>query len=211
VTLAHERDLSADRYATDTDFPIVLSDAASALQRRGVPFLLMGGIGSAAIGRPRWTHDIDLFVTPQAARPALAALEEAGFTTEETFPHWLFKGWERGVLVDVIFRSAGDVYLDDEMLDRAVKRRIGGCTVPVMAAEDLIVIKAIVAREEVPHHWYDALGLISEGGLDWDYLVRRCRQHGIRRVLSLLLYAQSNDIWVPQERIMELLDLLYFS
>jgi predicted nucleotidyltransferase len=194
--------------ATET-FRQVLRDAVRAVESRGIPYLLMGGVGSAAIGRPRWTHDIDLFVTPQASRLALQALAEDGFKTEETFPHWLFKAFKDDVLVDVIFRSAGDVYLDDEMIERASVRDIDGCSARVMAAEDLIVIKAIVADEHLPRHWHDALGLLAQGGLDWDYLVHRASQHGIRRVCSLLMYAESNDIWVPDAPIRTLFDRLH--
>lgn len=61
-------------------------------------------------------------MAPRAGRRALHALEQAGFATEERDPRWLFKGWKYDVLVDVIFRSWGDVYLDDEMLERARDR-----------------------------------------------------------------------------------------
>jgi predicted nucleotidyltransferase len=169
----------------------------------------MGGVGSTAIGRPRWTRDIDLFVAPENSGNVLDALAAAGFATEETDPRWLFKGWKRSVLVDVIFKSSGDVYLDDEMVARGSPREFEGCRARVMAPEDLIVIKAITADEHVVHHWYDALGLVSECDIDWTYLVGRARRHGVRRVLSLLLYAESNDIWVPEAALCELFSAVH--
>jgi hypothetical protein len=36
-----------------------------------LPYLLVGGIASGIMGRPRWTHDLDFFVRPQDARPML--------------------------------------------------------------------------------------------------------------------------------------------
>ena len=77
------------------------------------------------------------------------------------------------------------------------------------APEDLLVVKAIVASEHVPQHWYDALAIVGRGDLDWDYLVARASRHGVRRVVSLLLYAQSNDIAVPPRPVRELFALLY--
>ena len=193
----------------DDRFVAVLRDASAALDAEGVDYLLMGGVGSAAVGRPRWTHDIDFFVRPEDAHRVLKALEGAGFTTEETYPDWLFKGFKHDVLVDVIFRSAGGIMLDEDMLARATKGDFKGQQVRLIAPEDLIVIKAVVSDEHIPRHWYDALGLISFCDLDWDYLVCRARQFGARRVLSLLLYAQSNDLIVPAGPVRELFDAIY--
>src|SRR5947209_9164708 len=114
--------MSPERVATTTQesdeaaFIATLRDALGAVDAAGIEYLLMGGIGSAAFGRPRFTHDIDLFVKPDGAEPALDALAAAGFETERTDPRWLYKGFKRDAMVDVIFRSAGEIYLDDEML-----------------------------------------------------------------------------------------------
>jgi hypothetical protein len=45
--------------------------------------------------------------------------------------------------------------------------------------------------------------------MDWDYLLHRAKQHGARRVLSVLLYAQSNDLTVPNATIRDLFDAIY--
>jgi predicted nucleotidyltransferase len=177
----------------------VLSAAVEALDQARIPFVVMGGLVVATFARPRMTDDIDLFVQPEHARDSLVALRVAGFDTEETDPMWLYKGWRDGVLVDVIFRSAGDVYLDEEMLARAARRDCRGTRAPLISAEDLLVIKAVAATERGSHHWYDALGIIARTPLDWVYVVERARQAGPRRVLSLLLYAESNDMAVPSD------------
>ena len=192
----------------DAAFLAVLDEAIEALDDDGVPYLLMGGIASACWGRPRWTHDIDLFVKPQDARRVLDALAQAGFETEETFPDWLYKASKHGQLIDIIFRSTGDIYVDDEMLARAQLREFEGRCVRIIPPEDLLVIKALVHGEHMPRHWYDALGLLAScERLDWEYLVRRARK-GVRRVLSLLLYAQSNDLVVPWKPVRELFRLI---
>jgi hypothetical protein len=66
-----------------------------------------------------------------------------------------------------------------------------------------VVLMAIVANELSPRHWLDALAILATTDVDWEYLLRRARR-GIRRVLSLLLYAQSNDLPVPTSVVREL-------
>ncbi|HKQ62083.1 MAG TPA: nucleotidyl transferase AbiEii/AbiGii toxin family protein [Candidatus Polarisedimenticolaceae bacterium] len=177
-----------------------LEEAIDALDREAIPYVLCGGFAVAARGRPRFTQDVDLLVKPSEARPALAALEKAGFQTEETNPHWIFKAFRNGALVDLLFKSKGDVYLDDEMIARATLEKVHGVDVRVIPREDLIVIKALVHDEETPRHWWDALSVVAAGGVDWDYLLRRAVK-GPRRVLSLLHYATSLDLVVPAEAI----------
>jgi hypothetical protein len=95
------------------------------------------------------------------------------------------------------------------MLDRAKVIELYQSPVRVISAEDLIVMKILAFDEETPRHWYDALGLIAAGELDWDYLIQRARK-GYRRVLSLLIFATSMDLSVPTEVIDEL-SLLCFG
>lgn len=190
-------------------FEQALREVVTSLQGTDLPYLLMGGIGTAVMARPRFTDDIDLFVTPEAAPLVLEALKAGGFETELTDPRWLYKAFKHGVLVDVIFRSVGDVYVDDEMLRRAQLRDFKGVRIPVIAPEDLLVIKAVAASEHVSRHWYDALAIIATCRLDWDYVVDRALAAGPRRVLSLLVFAESNDHVVPIAPMRSLWDQVY--
>ena len=51
----------------------VLDEMVSALDQRGVPYALIGGIAATALGCHRFTHDIDVFVKPEDAEMALDA------------------------------------------------------------------------------------------------------------------------------------------
>jgi predicted nucleotidyltransferase len=184
----------------------VLDETMETLRGAGIPFLLIGGIGSAVFGRDRGTRDIDLFVRPENARTVLDLLGERGFETRTEHEHWLYKAFKHDVLVDVIFRSSRDILLDDEMLSRARMMTFRGRELPVAPPEDLIVMKAIAMSEDTPRYWYDAIAIIAQAELDWDYLVARARQHGARRILSLLLFADSIDLVVPRGPIESLYD-----
>ncbi len=184
-------------------FNRVLFSALDALESQSIPFALIGGIAASGLGRPRSTHDIDIFVRPEDADAALEALGKGGFEIEKTDPRWLYKGWMEDQMVDIIFKSQGDIYFDNEMSSHARKIHFHGRDIPAVAPEDLLIIKAAVHAEVGPHHWHDALAILSHANLDWQYLMRRARR-AARRVLALLIYAQSNDIWIPNNVIHEL-------
>ena len=196
----------------------VLDESLKALNKKGIHYVLMGGISASAHGGSRFTtHDIDFFVKQVDAERTLEALEEAGFTTEKTDPKWLYKGFKSNVMVDVIFKSSGEVTLDDEMLERSLLADFNGRSLRVLAPEDLFVIKALVLNEHTlamddrsTRHLVDLLTVIRRGDLDWEYLLKRARR-GPRRILSLLLFAQSLDLLVPNTAIKNLFELLEMS
>lgn len=184
--------------ADDVDlFMRVLDETIDTLTATRIPYLFIGGIGSAVYGRDQGTRDIDVFVRPETARKVLDALGARGFETREVEERWLSKAIKDGVLVDIIFRSTRDILLGEEMLERSRTMPFRGRMVPVAPPEDLIVMKASAMSEETSRYWYDAAAIIAHTQLDWDYLIARGRQHGARRLLSLLLFATSIDIVVP--------------
>jgi predicted nucleotidyltransferase len=189
-------------------FTKVLGEATRVLENRGIPYALIGGVASSGFGRPRTTHDIDIFVKPADADAALDALAAAGYSTEKTDPKWIYKAFKHGVQVDVIFLTVGGIYFDEEMHEHSVEGEFDGQRVRFISPEDLLVIKAAVHDEPTPRHWHDALGLVAARDLDWNYLVRRSRR-AQRRVLSLLIYAQSLDLAVPNGVIRELIRRVY--
>jgi predicted nucleotidyltransferase len=182
----------------------VLDRTLDVVRSAGVPFLVIGEIASAVWGRDRGTNDIDLFVRPEVSPRLLELLADDGFDTEVVYEHWLSKAHVDGVDVDIIYRASRDILLDDEMIERAAWVDYRGRRIPVAPPEDLVVMKAGATREDTARYWYDALGILSTATLDWDYLVKRSRQHGPRRMLSLLLFATSVDMVVPSGPIREL-------
>jgi len=198
-----------DRAGLSAAVATALGEVADALEAEGVRYVVIGGIASALYGRPRASDDLDLLVTKPDAERTLEALAGAGFETERTNDQWIYKAFRDGVQVDVIFWLKGDVYLDEEMVSRARRFDIGGRSIPVVQPEDLIVVKAIIHDEQTPRHWGDALGLVANcDDIDWDYLIHRGR-HGARRLLALLVYAQSNDLLVSDDVVRKVFDVVY--
>jgi len=208
LTIAKSDILKVERARADETFARILREAVEAVDRAGYPFLVLGGLASSLVGRPRWTHDIDFLVRPGDARDVLEALRGAGFTTEETDPVWIYKAFKDDVMVDVIFMVMGGIYLDDEMRTHSIERDYDGLRLRIPSPEDQIVIKAIVHREETSRHWFDSLAILGRAQLDWNYLLRRGRV-GARRLLALLIYAQSADILVPSWVIRRLFEEVY--
>lgn len=189
-------------------FDVALFATLDALEEAKIPFALIGGVATSGLGRPRSTHDIDIFVSPENAEATLQVLSKKGFRTEKFDIEWLFKAFKEDILIDIIFKSEGEMYFDDEV--RAHRKWIDyhGRKIPVVSPEDLIIIKCAVHYEGGPHHWHDALAILANAPIDWEYLVKRSRKAS-RRALSLLLYAQSNDILIPNWVIARLYDHLF--
>jgi hypothetical protein len=208
LTIAKSDILKVERARADEAFVRVLREAVETVDRAGYPFLVLGGLASSLVGRPRWTHDIDFLVRPGDARDVLEAFRGAGFTTEETDPVWIYKAFKDDVMVDVIFMVMGGIYLDDEMRTHSIERDYDGLRLRIPSPEDQIVIKAIVHREETSRHWFDSLAILGRAQLDWNYLLHRGRV-GARRLLALLIYAQSEDVLVPTWVIRRLYEEIY--
>jgi predicted nucleotidyltransferase len=190
------------------DFHQALALAVKALDEAGISYVFMGGVASIVLGRTSWTHDIDIFIAGADEPDALEALLAAGFEIVPIDSSWLSKVRYRDVVVDLIRCASGPVFIDDEMLSRAVDGVVWGTAVKVIPPEDLVVTKALAHGEDTAHYWWDALAVIAGVELDWEYLLMRARR-GPRRVLSLLLYAQSMDLMVPDTAVRHLLDAVF--
>lgn len=193
-------------------FHQVLDETLTTLDEEQVEYALMGGIASTALIKHRFTHDIDLFVKFKIdlfvkfkdADKILELLKQKGFTTEKTDPQWLYKGYKSQVMVDVIFQSSGAIHLHDDMLKRSRIVEYQGRAVRILSPEDLFVLKALVFNDHTlcldkksVRHLIDLLGVIrSCSEFNWEYLLSRT-QLGPRRIMGLLLYAQSIDLLVP--------------
>ena len=189
-------------------FASVLTDAIEVVESEDIPYVVGGSLASMQWGRPTSIGDIDIVISPPDAKRLLGAFAAAGYETDEPEPQWLYKATKNDVTVDLIFQMQGDLYLDEVMVERGQLREIEGTKARVMPPEDFIISQAMSAREDTPDYWYNALGVLARSDLDWEYLVERASRSP-RRVLSLLIFAESNDLTIPDTAIRSLFHKLY--
>lgn len=189
-------------------FGDVLEEAVGVAEDNSIPYAVFGSIAASHWGRPTPSGDIDLFVREHDAARLHELLGENGFKTETENAKWLLKGWRDGVLVDLIFKVRGDIYFDEEMQRHTARATYLGRTIDILSAEDTLLVEALSNEYETPDHWFNAVAILAKQDLDWDYLLQRARV-GTRRILSLLVYAQSTDVPVPDRYVRELYRTVY--
>jgi hypothetical protein len=150
-----------------------LKRAAGALREADVPFVLGGGVAIWARGGPETEHDLDFFLKRDDAERALQVLDEAGFRPEKPPEGWLYKAWDDGVLVDLIFDPTG-VRIDDEFLERAAETEVHAVRMRVLRPEDVLVTKLLALKE----HSLDYESLLETARavreqIDWNEVRRR--------------------------------------
>jgi predicted nucleotidyltransferase len=150
-----------------------LKKAALALKAEGVPFVLGGGLACWVRGGPESDHDLDLMVKPEDADAALDALEGHGFRTERPPEGWLYKAWDDGVLVDLIFRPTG-LAITDDVIERAEDLEVEAMPMRVMTLEDVFVTK-LLALDERSLDYESLLEMARpvREQVDWDDVRRR--------------------------------------
>jgi hypothetical protein len=125
---------------------VSLKRAVAALDERGVPYLLGGGLGCWARGGPPSSNDIDLMVKREDAERAQEALAETGMRPETPPEQWLLKAWDGDILVDLIFEPSG-MRIDDEVLARGEELSVMAMRTRVMDLDDLLITKLMALDE----------------------------------------------------------------
>lgn len=187
--------------------------ATTVLDDHQIPYLVIGSIAADVHGEETWPRpgsDVDLFLGQDDAERAQKILGENGFHTEPPDEDWLLKVYRDGVLVDLIFRAARTITIDEEMLARSRRKTIEGRDVQVISPEDYVVIQCSTFSRETPEHWFNALGVLERSTVDWEYVLQRGEDRR-ERLLSLLVFARANGILVPTGVIRRLVDPLYPS
>lgn len=151
-------------------------DVMVTLQRAEVPFLIGGAFALWRYsGVRRNTKDLDLFVKRSDWERLTDALEDAGFITELTYPHWLGKAVQREHFVDLIFNSGNGLSPVDELwFANAVSAKAYDLGVALCPPEEILWSKSFVMERERfdgadVAHLLLALGEV----LDWRRLLAR--------------------------------------
>jgi predicted nucleotidyltransferase len=129
-------------------------DLLSILNDEGVKYLVVGGYAVIAYTEPRYTKDIDLWISadPANARRIFRALARFGAPLHEVTvkdfatPGLVFQIGVAPVRVDVLMSLTGVDFA--ACWKSRTRLRVGGVPVNVIALDDLIANKKAVARPE---------------------------------------------------------------
>ena len=155
-------------------------DTLRTLTEAEVPFVVGGAFAlKHYAGIARGTKDLDVFLCRRDLPRALQALREKGYTTDETFPHWLAKAWCGEHFVDFIYASAnGLCQVDDQWFESAVTVTIFDEPALLCPIEEVIWSKCFVMERE-RFDGADIYHLIAARGdtIDWQRLLDRVGEH----------------------------------
>jgi predicted nucleotidyltransferase len=158
-----------------------LKKSTAALEERGIPFLLGGGLACWAWGGPESSHDLDLMVKRDDAERALRSLVDSGMRVERPPEQWLLKAWDGDVLVDLIFDPMG-MPITDQVIQRGEDISVAGCWVPVMALEDVLVTKLFALNEhELDYEDLVQIARSLREKVDWDEVRTRSERSPFAR------------------------------
>ena len=144
------------------------------LNEAELPFVVGGAFAlKHYAGIDRVTKDLDVFLCRRDLPRALKVLGEAGYITEDTFPHWLAKAWCGENFVDFIHASAnGLCQVDDDWFRSARKVTIFDRPALLCPVEEVIWSKCFVMERE-RFDGADIYHLLRAKGetMDWNRLL----------------------------------------
>ena len=148
-----------------------LQKAARTLEDNNYRYAVIGGIALSQWGVARYTYDVDLKVLVpnldfDAARTMLRAAFPVRARTHAPDNPFIVAVDIDGVTVDFLLTVLG---YEELIIERAVQRDLGGWSVWICSAEDLIIQKAVAGRGK---DWPDIEALLIEqyGKLDSVYI-----------------------------------------
>jgi hypothetical protein len=177
--------------AKDAEVYFFYRQVVALLNRNLIPFLMGGGFAFEYYTRVgRSIKDMDVFLCRDDVERAFRTLNEAGFQTELTFPHWLGKVFHGSSFIDVIFSSGnGLCEVDGRWFEHARPGQVFGFPVKFCPPEEMIWSKAfIMERERYDGGDIAHLLLTCGNRLDWDRLVDRFGSHWRVLLSHLILF-----------------------
>jgi hypothetical protein len=148
-----------------------LRAAIDLLDQHGYRYAVIGGISLSQWGYSRYTLDVDIKVlVPNTEYASARAVIRAAFP-EPARTHipqnpLIVSVTIRGVIVDFLLTLPG---YEEQIIERAVARDLGGWFIQICSAEDLIIQKMVAGRAR---DWLDVEELLiaQHGRLDEAYI-----------------------------------------
>jgi hypothetical protein len=146
-----------------------LRTAVAFLEQHGYRYAIIGGIALSQWGVVRFTHDVDIKVLVPDVNYAAVRM-----ALRDAFPERAREHKDQlivsvnidGVIIDFLLALPG---YEELIIQRAVQRDLGGWSVWICSAEDLIIQKIVAGR---PKDWPDVEALLIErrGKLEEAYI-----------------------------------------
>jgi hypothetical protein len=186
----------------------VLSQIAAALDRLGIPYVLVGSFASSIHGIYRSTADIDILadIKTEQVRPLFEALRDSFYLDEHMMREAVTKRRSfNAIHFDSVFKVDFFIAKSDDFaltqLDRRQLRKISPDrdeAVYVATAEDTVLAKLRwyqAGNETSNNQWNDVLGILgtSRHTLDFDYLRTWAEKLGLAHLLQKALADVQED------------------
>ena len=153
------------RPAPSSPLEAALAAISGALGALGVRGMIIGGIAASLLGRARTTLAVDVLIwLDERAWPAFVrglhahAVEpriEGALEFARRSRVLLLRHAPTGVPIDI---SLGALPFEKEAIDRAVATKVGRFEIPLVTAEDLVILKAVAHR---PRDLADIEGILA--------------------------------------------------
>jgi len=153
----------ADRIPTSLQ--AALADVMKWLDALHIPSMVIGGVASSMLGRPRLTQDVDaLVVLPEGEWPkALSSANNHGIVPRIEDPlgfarrsrMLLLTHTSSNIDIDI---ALGGLSFEMEALDRSQTHEMNGLRLRLPTVEDLVIMKAFAHR---PKDMEDIIGLLD--------------------------------------------------
>jgi hypothetical protein len=188
---------------TQADF---LNWVGTRLEAAGIPFMVVGSHASSLHGIYRATNDVDIVIDPTPAQLAqfVASLGDDIYVSADAAKDALRRrsmfniiDFAHGMKADLIVRKNRP--FDQEQLQRKRLGTIGGHSVPVASAEDIILAKLEWNRiTPSDRQWQDAfnVAVVQWPKLDQAYLRHWAGELGLAEQLEELL-RQAEEVQPP--------------
>ena len=132
----------------EKELEVPLKEVVTFLEKQGYRYAIIGGIALAQWGFVRTTQDVDVKVlVPDTNYAAVRSVLRAAFPeparTQLPQNPLIVSVSIWGVVVDFLLTLPG---YEEQIIERAVARDLGGWSIQVCSAEDLIIQKVVAGR-----------------------------------------------------------------
>lgn len=154
----------------------VLKKLIATCRRQKVKLVICGGMAVSVMGRPRTTYDVDavLLVEERKLAELLQKFSRVGFKYDKREPVKNIRGNPFVTLVYSKFKTYVDLFIarssfQKQILKRKKTVKLAGIEVPLITAEDLILMKLLSGRERDLEDVREIL-IENKGRLNFRYL-----------------------------------------